>query len=214
MDFPYEIYLITAPGYWYVGSASGKSSASKRFRQHLTGVKSGARMLSLKIKELGSDAFRQTVVERGVGDPIQAEQNWYDFYLSHDARQTLNGRRPGKWDGFMLGREITPEHRAKLSAAAKLRPGIPHTPEAKAKMSAFQKGRPKSPEHAAAVGRSHRGKVVSLETRRNMSLALQGKIPAQNFLRYKCAECDLITAPGPLGRHQKAIEHSGRVPLL
>src|ERR1035437_4003318 len=104
LEIDYEIYLITTPGYWYVGATIRRST--NRLAEPLAG-RGNAPKLWGKIQELGKDFFHQVVVEQGIGNPITAEQNWYDFYFAHDARQTLNGARPG-------GRpNHTPESRAK-----------------------------------------------------------------------------------------------------
>jgi hypothetical protein len=56
-----------------------------------------------------------------------------------------------------LGKPLTAEHRAKLSAAAKARKHKPHSAEAKARMSAASKGKQKSAEHRAAMSRAKKG---------------------------------------------------------
>jgi hypothetical protein len=168
---PYVVYLITTPGFWYAGSTT--IGAKKRFKQHMgSGGQSGAPLLVAKVKELGSDAFHQTIVERGSGDPLEAEQRWYDFYLAHDARQTLNGKRPDSWDGSFRGKTHTPEAKAKISAATignTRGKGIVFTPERLAKMSAAAKGNthtkgwkfgPPSAERRAKISASKKGKKL------------------------------------------------------
>jgi hypothetical protein len=49
------------------------------------------------------------------------------------------------------GHPLSPETRAKLSAARKGRPGRPHSPETRAKMSAARKGRIPSAEARAKI---------------------------------------------------------------
>ena len=141
MKHNYEIYLIEAPGYWYVGSTT--IGAAKRFAQH-RGFKSNTSLLSKKMREMGSAVFCQVVVERAYGDPIEAEALWYDFYKAHDSRQTLNGRRPGSWDGTAKrGHVVSEATRLKISNSLAgrtgCRKGAIHTPEALAKMSAAQR---------------------------------------------------------------------------
>jgi len=150
----YEIYLLTAPGYWYVGSTT--IGTQHRFARHLAGH-SNAPILWKKIQELGSDAFSVITLEGERGDPIEAEQRWYDWYLANDPRQTLNGKRPDGWDNSMRG---------KL-----------HTPETKAKMSASHRGHPVSPETRAKMQKANRGKTVTSETRAKISAAKKGQVP-------------------------------------
>lgn len=152
METSYEIYLITAPGYWYVGCASGKlSTAKKRFTQHMGGVKSsGAPKLCSAIQEIGKESFHQVVVERGCGNPLEAEQAWYDFYFAHDARQSLNSHRPGGTPN--AGRKLSAEHKAKISAAHVGLKLPPLTPEHKAQISKVHKGRIKGPYRISTSG--------------------------------------------------------------
>jgi group I intron endonuclease len=160
----YEIYLLTAPGYWYVGSTT--IGARNRFKLHASG-QGHAPILKAKIQELGWEAFSSTILEQDNGDPIEAEQRWYDWYLANDSRQTLNGKRPGSWGSGMKGKTHSPEARAKVSKAQQQIPhvGRPHTAEAKAKMSAARKGQVpwnKGRPHTAAT----RTKISASKKRR------------------------------------------------
>jgi hypothetical protein len=67
--------------------------------------------------------------------------------------------------------EVSPETRAKLSAAAK---GKVLSDETKAKMSAFQKGRVKTPEHLAKLSAALSGRTLPDETKAKMSDAMKG----------------------------------------
>lgn len=75
----------------------------------------------------------------------------------------------------MRGRKLTAEHRAKLGIARTGRkyPGRTVTPETRAKISAALKGKPKSPEHAANAGAAQRGRPKSPETRAKISATLK-----------------------------------------
>ena len=79
------------------------------------------------------------------------------------------------------GLVMSDEARAKMSASQKGKPGIitmmgrKHSAETRAKMSIAHKGRPKSPEHAAKVGASHKGKTISSDARAKMSAAKLGR---------------------------------------
>lgn len=115
----YEVYLLTAPGYWYIGST--KIGAEKRFLQHLAG-RGGGRTLYEKLQELGRNAFTQTVLEEGFGNPTEAEQRWYDKYLSDDPGESLNGKRPGGYprnSGWNRGVSPSPDTIAKRQATWK-----------------------------------------------------------------------------------------------
>ncbi len=205
MDSRYEIYLITAPGYWYVGSTT--RGAARRWREHLAGSHSNARYLQAAMRELGKDVFHQTVVESGVGDPIAAEQRWYDFFKNHDARQTLNGKRPaGEWTNSSY--ERTPEVRAKISASLMghhYNRGIPKSPEHRAKLSEANTGKIQSPETIAKRVAKNRGQKRTEAFR-------VGQREAHARSRAQCGGCDLISPAGPLTLHQRSTGHQGRIP--
>lgn len=207
---PYEIYIIASEDYWYVGSASGKTTATKRFTAHLKG-KGRAYLLWGAIQKLGASSFTQKILEKGVGNPVEAEQKWYDWYLANDSRNTLNGRRPGAWDGHIhsaielekmrqaqIGRRHTLESREKMSAwqIGRTPPnkGVPHTIEARIKMSQAHVGRPapslstRKKMSAAQIGRTH-----SEETKTKMRIAQLGmtkKICKNNTSGYKGVHFD------------------------
>src|ERR1035437_5464371 len=157
---PYEIYLITTPGYWYVGSSTKK--AAFRFKQHMSG-QGKAPKLWAKIQDRGKDSFQQVVVERGVGDPIEAEQKWYDFYSTHDARESLNGKRPGGWDGYVPSEEDR-ENTRQRALGNTYSVGLKRSPETRAKISEAHKGRTMTPEWRAKIGAAGMGRVDSPET--------------------------------------------------
>jgi len=209
MNVSYEIYLITTPGYWYVGSSFGKlPSSGRRFNQHMSG-RGCAPKLWAKIQEIGKGSFKQTVVEKGSGNPIEAESRWYDFYLAHDARETLNLCRPT--DSGMLGRHHTEETKEKIR---KGNLGKRNTPEAIARMREIHKGFTHSLESRAKMSvrmmgnNWNLGKVLPKETRIKMSESHKGKIPVQNFMKVACGNCEMITNPGSMGKHFKATGHS------
>jgi hypothetical protein len=184
----YEVYLITAPGYWYVGSTT--RGAQRRFKEHLSGANSHAPRLTAKVRSLGQNAFQQIIVEAGYGDPIEAERRWYDFYITHDARHTLNSRPPGGWPDN-LGRVRPERERAKISASMK---GRQQTAEHKANVRAAlvgkTTGRPKGYRHTAA-------------SKAKMSAAMQS-------LSVEC-ECGMRSRPGPLGQHIRATGHQRKI---
>lgn len=203
----YEIYLITTPGYWYVGSTI--KGAQKRFAQHLGGKKSGAPRLQKKIRELGLDAFQLTIVERAKGDPIEAEQRWYDFYLAHDARQTLNGKRPGGFDGWNFGIPNSPEHRAKIGAAHR---GMKRTPETGQRISAAKMGHSVSEEARQKISAALTGRV-GVRLGATQTEESKAKMSAtQRAERFGCGDCEMVTNAGCLQKHQNSTGHQGRIP--
>ena len=172
----YEIYLIEAVGFWYIGSTT--IGAQERFHQHLS--RRLAPLLGSKITELGEEAFSITIVDSGVGNPIKAEQKWYDHYLSNDFRETLNSRRPGGWPNPPTGYHHTPEAITKIKEArfrqAPNRLGIKHTEETKAKMSIAHQDHLVSAETRDKISAAHLGRIVSPETRAKISINQQGRI--------------------------------------
>jgi len=204
MDRDFEIYLITAPRYWYIGSTT--RGASLRFSEHLRGPHSHAPLLQAAIRELGIEAFHQTVVQQRHGNPIEAEQRWYDFYKDHDARQTLNGKRPaGEWTNSSY--ERTPEVRAKISATLmghSYNRGIPKSAEHRAKLSAANTGKVQSAEQVAKRVAKNTGQKRTEEFSAHQRAAIERT-------RTQCGGCDLVTPVGPLTLHQRSTGHQGRI---
>jgi hypothetical protein len=153
-----EIYLIDSSDYWYVGSTT--RGCERRFKEHIAGYDPYS-LVQAKIQELGAEAFSFTVVEVTEENPIEVEQRWYDWYLANDPRQTLNGRRPGLWDGWNRGKSPSLTTRAKQSIAMTGKPGP-------------RKGKTLSAETRAKISASLTGKTQSNETRAKRSAALKG----------------------------------------
>jgi hypothetical protein len=171
----YEIYLITAPGYWYVGSTT--RGADERFKEHKRGK---SIPFHAQMREIGVDNFSMVVLESGTGDPLAAERGWYDLYAeSEDHGSTLNARRPSGWP------EMTPEVCAKIAATKtgvllsethKRNIGLSSrgracSPETRAKMSAAHKGKVLTPEHRAQISKAHKGKPLTQEHKDKLSQA-------------------------------------------
>ena len=68
--------------------------------------------------------------------------------------------------------QMSPETRAKLSAAHK---GRTDSPETRARKSAAQKGHEVSPEARAKIAAAQRGRTHSPETRARIAAALKGR---------------------------------------
>jgi hypothetical protein len=162
----FEIYLITAPGYWYVGST--RVGHQKRFAQHKK-PRSGCIRLREKMTELGSDAFSIQLLEKGIGDPLGAEASWYERCLEELPGTTLNSRRPGAYpEKSLAGRE-------RIAEAARQRTGWHHSEEAKKKIAAKAIGRVDSNHTRVRRSTSHIGLKHSATTRQSISKALRGR---------------------------------------
>jgi hypothetical protein len=177
------VYVITAPGFWYVGSTI--RGAQLRFEEHMMGRNSNTVKLRQLVEQLGRCAFQQHVLERGQGNPIAAEQRWYDWYLANDIGETLNGKRPSGWP------LPNPESNARRSASLQGHPNWSpkrHTAEARAHMSASLMGNTNS------VGRTpwNKGQHYSVPHLRT---------------RAACGDCGLVTNRGALQRHLNATGH-------
>ena len=165
----YEIYSISTPDVWYVGSTT--RGVEVRLAEHF-GSHGGAALLTEKIEELGADAFTVSVLERGEGDPIIAEQRWFDTLYTALPGQTLNRHRPGQWDVRMLGARHTLATREKQSAAMlgnKNGAGKSCSLEKRAKLSAALMGHSVPNEVRAKMGRL--GRKDSDEARAKKSAA-------------------------------------------
>jgi hypothetical protein len=190
MQRSYEIYVIESDVHWYVGSASGQSTAAKRLQAHLSGY-GKAPLLWSKIQELGIDSFTQRILETGEGDAIEAERRWYDWFLAEDMRPSLNVNRPGGWNPDMhKGRTLPPATRIKIGAAIQ---GKKRTASTRSKMCEAQKG------HA-----------VSEEQRSHISATLKAKGIVPPTTLTVCADCAMVSTPGPLAMHCK---HTGHNPV-
>ena len=150
----YEIYLIEGPGCWYVGSTT--RGAKLRFEEHMRG-KSGAPKLNGRVAYLGSEAFTVSVLETGAGEPLPAEQHWYDIGIVTDSRECLNVLRPGWGQGSLVPSEV----RARISETLKGRvpwnKGLTTSATTRAKQSAAKKGKSHSAEWVANQAAAQRG---------------------------------------------------------
>lgn len=174
------IYQIehVASGKKYIGSAR---RIRRRISKHKTDLRAGKHhcsKLQRSWDKYGEDAFAFSVVEP-IADEAQLlarEQHWID------TEQTLTaGFNICPVAGSCRGRVVTPEHRAKLSAAqsGKKRPpehfakafGVPRSEEVRAKISAAKKGKPISAEALA----ERKTRTSSAETRAKQSASLKGK---------------------------------------
>lgn len=204
MERPYEIYLIESPGCWYVGSASGKNNAAYRFKMHCAGH-GNARLLYSKLQELGVDCFTQTVLESGYGDPIAAEQRWYDLYKANDKRQMLNLRSPSSWG------EPRPHTLEELQKMSDARQGYRATPETRKKQSDALKGRKIT--WGDKIGAAKRGHHHTNETKAKLRAAHLGVPTGRPPKIVVCQDCEMVTVAPAMGRHIKSSGHRGHRPV-
>ena len=100
---------------------------------------------------------------------------WYNN--GSESILTFEGEQP---KGFIRGRKLSEETKAKISAARKGKKGKPHSEESKAKISAAnkgKKGKPLSEEHKAKISAANKGKPLSEETKAKLSASLKDNIP-------------------------------------
>ena len=179
-DFP-GIYAIrhVASGKLYIGSAV---SIAKRWQHHRTDLIHGkhhSRHLQRAWDKYGTDSFAWEVLETvsDKADLISKEQEWIDRTGSYRRTKGYNiSPTAGSNLGLQFG-PMSPEHRAKVSAALT---GKTHSPEARAKISAARKGKKFSPESRAKMSLARNGKPGrphTSESRAKVSAARKGKSP-------------------------------------
>lgn len=209
------IYAIrnTVSGRVYVGSSQ---DIHGRWAVHRHALRQGthhARMLQRSWEKHGAGVFVFEVLEvvKIVADLLPREQHWIDSLGAYDWTRGLNGRQNASsprghkfspeirtaMSEARIGRKKTPEHAAKLALARneglkrwieKRRSDPAAALAYSEKLSALRKGRYFSPEHRANIGKAHRGKIVSLETR-----AKQSKAQKERFRRDKSHPLKLIS---------------------
>ena len=161
----------------YVGKGKGN-----RWRVHRSA--SHNKELARLIKE--SDAELPIVIVRqGISD-----DEAYDLEVALIAAIGRGDRGPllnlsdGGWG---IGAH-TPESKAKLRAARKGKPVGKQPEETRAKMSASHTGLKHSLECCAAIGRAHKGKIVSTETRAKMSASAKARTDRDKQSGIPCSE--------------------------
>lgn len=148
----YQIQHL-ASGKKYIGSAR---RIKRRLSKHKTDLRAGKHhcsKLQRSWDKYGEGAFAFSVVELVLNEAqlLAREQFWID------SEQTLTtGFNICPTAGSCLGRVVTPEHRAKLSAALM---GRKRPPEVVAKMT----GQTRTAESCARISASKKGKPLSAE---------------------------------------------------
>ena len=195
------IYKIenTLNGMCYVGSSK---DIGRRWSVHLCGLKAGVhpnQKLQRAFAKYGMQAFTWSVLEFcDKTSLIQREQFWIDALSAYSDGYNL---RP--LAASPLGRKLSAEHKAKISAGGK---GRVFTKETKAKISAALSGLKRSPEHVEKMRRSKIGfkhssesvaKIVaglknrapiSAETRQKLSIAAKRRMQKLKESGYKVSE--------------------------
>lgn len=179
-------------GQAYIGSSK---SLTRRWREHRTNLRRGrhgSRRLQQAWQELGEDVFSIVLIEETTHDAderVAAEQVWLDRFnragLLYNARLEALCVRPRRTPYI-----VTPEHRAKISAAFL---GCKLSAAHKEKIRLAMLGRRLSPESTAKSAATRRGTIWSTaqrarasgrpntpETRAKIAQALRGKSRPQD----------------------------------
>ena len=158
----------------YIGQTA--QTFARRWRQHRSTLRAGRHAnphLQNSYNRHGPDAFEYRVLEViPQGDMSDQEFNDYmnerEIILVSENDTFSNGYNLSGGGGGMLGRKVSEETRAILSAAGT---GSEMTPENKAKISAALKGKKKSAEHKAKLSKANKGKKHSEATKAKIGAA-------------------------------------------
>lgn len=198
------IYLLTnlVNGKRYVGKTS--RSLEVRWQGHLGSARRGdSDMLVCRaIKKHGSNAFKREVLEEYTDERLgETEKFWISLLGTHVSQGGYNLTFGG--DGGLPGYKFSDESREKIRQKVL---GRKLSPEACAKISAAHKGRSRSPEEVEArrqkligqkrtemqrarISEGLKGHVVSEETRIKLSIAGQQRVTSEETkqkLRESC----------------------------
>jgi predicted GIY-YIG superfamily endonuclease len=164
----YEIYVVENDEYWYVGSASGNSSAEKRFQKHIAGKGADG------FKNILDVQFTFRILETGLDDVIDREQHWFEIFQAIDVRKCLNKKAPkASWPSTLPGTHLSEERRQKIS---KSRRGTVLSIETRMKISKSLKGHEVSVITRQKIGDIHAGKIVTDDVRKKISESRMGHV--------------------------------------
>jgi group I intron endonuclease len=149
----------------YIGLTT--KTLDERWRGHVSNANCGSSYhLHKAIRKYGEDAFTREVLEETTTDLMNGRERYWIAECSPEYNMTSGGEG-------VLGLSHTPETRAKLSVAARNM-----SPEHRAKISAAQTGekhhmygKPMSPETREKISVAQRGKTLSPEHRAKLSAA-------------------------------------------
>ena len=164
MEYYTYAYLREDRTPYYIGKGKG-NRAYKRTRKELKSPKDKSRILILKQNLTEEEAFKHEIYMIAV-------------FGRKDLGTGILRNRTNGGEGFS-GAIHTPETKAKLSAAMKGENspnyGKTLSPEIKAKLSAAHKGKTLSPETRAKISATMKGKTLSPETKAKLSAAMKGE---------------------------------------
>jgi hypothetical protein len=167
------IYILRDPetnAIRYVGKAD---NLEKRLQRHLQkDVDSHRSRWVNSLKRRGLKPVIELVEEVPYDQWPERERYWIARFRAQgcDLTNTATGGNGGSGP-------VSPEVRAKISAANKGRKFPPMSEETRRKMSESRKGRKNSPEAIAKTAAALRGRKASPETRAKLSMAHKGQIP-------------------------------------
>lgn len=182
MKRDYCVYLVTCTtnGKVYVGLTR---YPKRRFKCHVYNAQSGRPgALYRGILAHGPDAFTFEVLRDGLTRKAACAEEMAQIAqrkCQHPDGYNLTAGGDGA-TGFVC----TPEHRAKLSAAAK---AAMADPALRARVSASLKGRVKTPEHLAKISKARTGSKNSPETRAKIFAANKGRVWSPEIIAKRAA---------------------------
>lgn len=211
------IYKITSPsGKGYIGLT--KRGVEQRWRNHCRDAERGSDLLlHISMRKYGFGNFKLEVLTECV-DLREAKACERALISEHATFSTtglgynLTCGGDGNW-----GWKPSEETKAKIGAKSRER--MAANPNLVKKMMAGWTGAPRPPrsaEHSAAIGRAHRGKKISQETRDKISVAgharinspeTRAKISASNKGRIISFEAIQKMRASKLDAHAKRLRH-------
>ena len=204
----FSIYLLESKLSWYVGSAFNRSTPQSRLVRHKKGT-GGARLLKEAMES--GELFSLAILETSFGlrrDACSVEEQWIHKFLSQDARQCLNSNLyPSQSAGWGWTDEMRQTASERL--LGKPRPDVSAAlrgkePWNKGKIGIY------SEETLAKMSAATTIQMLDENTRQRLSDNAQQSYVMGLRLKYKCAECKMVSYAGPLGHHQSRTGHQGR----
>jgi hypothetical protein len=187
---PFQLYCLDFPnGKKYIGQSE---RPLRRLAQHKLVARRGSRFpVHAAIRRYGNPLLHVLCI--GERDYIAAleikaieafktrdrRRFGYNVSLGGDISPAVTPEARAKISAALTGRAKSLEERARLSAAAKAQPRPPCSPETRAKIGAANKARlrpPLSIEHRANLSAAGTGKPCSTETRAKLSAAAKGRV--------------------------------------
>lgn len=165
------VYLVTnnVTGKCYVGQTV--KTVAQRWGEHVKHAAKSKVPSGKSIAKHGKDAFTVREIDTAVSreDLDNKETRWIAFYdtvVPKGYNLSVGGKGRS-------GMPLTPEHKARISAALK---GRERSPEHCASLSTANKGGTRTPEHKARISAGLRGHTHTTEARAKISFANKGKL--------------------------------------